>query len=109
MQFRTFGWIARQNPHIRMLETEIIDNKRFIFAALKGKKIESPVEERKTWFKRGELWPTLLLVEKAWDEEGRTLSLPTSQVATRSLAFEEARAIVSSEWGIVSIVGPAQI
>ena len=69
MQFRTFGWIARQNPHIRMLETEIIDNKRFIFAPLKGRTIESPVEERKAWFKRGELWPTLLLVEKAWDEE----------------------------------------
>ncbi|MHA2342705.1 MAG: hypothetical protein ACXADW_12580 [Candidatus Hodarchaeales archaeon] len=69
MQFRTFGWIARQNPHIRMLETEIIDNKRFIFAALKGRKMEPPVEERKDWFKKGELWPTLLLVEKAWDEE----------------------------------------
>ena len=68
MQFRTFGWIARQNPHIRVLETEIIDNKRFTFAALKGKKLESPVEDRKDWFKKGELWPTLLLVEKAWDE-----------------------------------------
>ncbi len=69
MQFRTFGWIARQNPHIRLLETEIIDNKRFIFAGLEGRTVETPVEERKSWFKRGELWPTLLLVEKAWEEE----------------------------------------
>ncbi|MHA2109501.1 MAG: hypothetical protein ACXABU_14445 [Candidatus Hodarchaeales archaeon] len=69
MQFRTFGWIARQNPHIRVTETEIIDDKRFIFSGLKGKSVETPVKIRKEWFKKGELWPTLILVEKAWDEE----------------------------------------
>ena len=68
MQFRTFGWIARQNPHIRMTDTEIIDDNRFIFRGLKGKEPSVPVEERKNWFKKGELWPTLILVEKAWDE-----------------------------------------
>lgn len=68
MQFRTFGWIARQTPHIRMTETEIIDEKRFIFRGLEGKKPDVPVDERKKWFKKGELWPTLILVEKAWDE-----------------------------------------
>lgn len=68
MQFRTFGWIARQNPHIRMTDTEIIDDKRFIFRGLEGKESSVPVEERKNWFKKGELWPTLILVEKAWDE-----------------------------------------
>ena len=69
MQFRTFGWIARQNPHIRMLETEIIDNKRFIFVGLEGKTVETPVAEGRNWYKKGVLWPTLLLVEKAWEEE----------------------------------------
>ena len=52
-----------------MLETESIDTKRFIFAGLEGKTIETPVEERRNWFKKGELWPTLLLVEKAWEED----------------------------------------
>ncbi|PWI49216.1 hypothetical protein CEE45_02425 [Candidatus Heimdallarchaeota archaeon B3_Heim] len=69
MQFRTFGWIARQNPHIRLTESETIDDNRFIFSGLKGKSVETPVKERKDWFKKGELWPTLILVEKAWDEE----------------------------------------
>ncbi len=69
MQFRTFGWIARQNPHIRLTENEIIDDRRFIFSGLKGKSVETLVKERKDWFKKGELWPTLILVEKAWDEE----------------------------------------
>ena len=69
MQFRTFGWIARQNPNVRVTETEIIDDKRFIFNGLQGKSVETPVNERKDWFKKGELWPTLILVEKAWDEE----------------------------------------
>ncbi|GAG20894.1 unnamed protein product [marine sediment metagenome] len=69
MQFRTFGWIARQNPHIRITENETIDEKRFIFSGLQGKPVETPVKERKDWFKKGELWPTLILVEKAWDEE----------------------------------------
>ncbi|MHA2168272.1 MAG: hypothetical protein ACXACP_11770 [Candidatus Hodarchaeales archaeon] len=68
MQFRTFGWIARQNSHIRMTETELEDDKRYIFGGLKGKDPSVPVEERKYWFKKGELWPTLILVEKAWDE-----------------------------------------
>ena len=52
-----------------MLETEIIDNKRFIFVGLEGKTVETPVAERRNWYKRGVLWPTLLLVEKAWEEE----------------------------------------
>jgi hypothetical protein len=69
MQFRTFGWIARQNPHIRVTEKEIIETKKFVFKNLQDKDPEkTPVEERESWFKRGELWPTLILVEKAWDE-----------------------------------------
>ena len=70
LQFRTFGWIARQNPHIRMLEDTIEDDKRYSFSNLADKDIKTPVEKRKEWFKKGELWPTLLLVEKGWDQTG---------------------------------------
>ena len=70
MQFRTFGWIARQNPHLCVTENEIIVNKKFVFKNLQDKDPKkTPIEERESWFKKGELWPTLILVEKAWDEE----------------------------------------
>ncbi|MHA1226815.1 MAG: hypothetical protein ACTSR2_05805 [Candidatus Hodarchaeales archaeon] len=70
MQFKTFGWIARQNPHIRVLEDKIDDNKQVTFNFLAKKDINAPLEERKKWFKKGELWPTLILVEKGWNPTG---------------------------------------
>ncbi|NHJ02385.1 MAG: hypothetical protein EAX86_09645 [Candidatus Heimdallarchaeota archaeon] len=70
MQFKTFGWIARQNPHIRVTRKEIIDNKKYAFPQLAEKDPKSPFKERKSWFKKGVLWPTIILVEKGWDEEG---------------------------------------
>ncbi|MFX1282020.1 MAG: hypothetical protein ACFFB5_00130 [Promethearchaeota archaeon] len=70
MQFRTFGWIARQNPDIRMTKNKIEDNKKFTFPELSDKKIQVAVKDRKTWFKKGELWPTIILVEKGWDKTG---------------------------------------
>jgi hypothetical protein len=72
LQFRTFGWIARQNPHIRIGENTVEDNKRFSFPKLADKDFNTPVQERKAWFKKGDLWPTLLLVEKGWDKTGTT-------------------------------------
>jgi len=70
LQFRTFGWIARQNPHIRMTKDKMEDNKRFTFPELSDKKIQVAVTDRKSWFKKGELWPTIILVEKGWDKTG---------------------------------------
>ncbi|UCG90205.1 MAG: hypothetical protein JSU57_00325 [Candidatus Heimdallarchaeota archaeon] len=70
MQFRTFGWIARQNAHIRMTKDKIEDNKKFTFPELSDKKIQVAVTDRKVWFKKGELWPTIILVEKGWDKTG---------------------------------------
>ena len=70
LQFRTFGWIARQNPHIRMLKDKIEDDNKFIFPELSDKKIQVAIIDRKAWFKKGELWPAIILVEKGWDESG---------------------------------------
>ncbi len=53
-----------------MLEDTIEDDKRYFFPNLADKDIKTPVEKRKEWFKKGELWPTLLLVEKGWDQTG---------------------------------------
>ena len=72
MQFRTFGWIARQNPNIRMNETSIINDKKFSFPAIEDKSIKVPVKERKKWFKKGSLWPTLVLVEKGYEGKSKT-------------------------------------
>ncbi len=72
MQFRTFGWIARQSPNIRMDEDEIIDDNKFTFPALEGKNPKVPIEERKKWFKKGSLWPTLILVEKGYRGNTKT-------------------------------------
>ncbi|MFX0015408.1 MAG: hypothetical protein ACFFB2_12755 [Promethearchaeota archaeon] len=70
MQYRTYSWIARQNPDIRMTRNKLKDNKKFSFPALSKKKIQAPLPERNAWFKKGELWPTIVLVEKGWDETG---------------------------------------
>ena len=70
MQFRTFGWIARQNPNIRIMKDGIEDDQKFIFPGLSDKKINVAVLDRKTWFRKGELWPTIILVEKGWDDSG---------------------------------------
>ncbi len=70
LQFKTFGWIARQNPHIRMTKDEIIDSKKFTFPQLAEKNIKTSFAKRKSWFKKGGLWPTIILVEKGWDKEG---------------------------------------
>ncbi|MFX0205710.1 MAG: hypothetical protein ACFFDT_06955 [Candidatus Hodarchaeota archaeon] len=70
MHFRTFGWIARQNPNIRIEKDGIKDDKKFEFAELSDKKIDNALFDRKTWFKKGALWPTIILVEKGWDESG---------------------------------------
>lgn len=70
MQFRTFGWIARQNPHIRILKDRIEDNKKFEFPNLSNKSPHTPIENRKDWFKKGKLWPTIILVEKGWNKSG---------------------------------------
>ncbi|UCE13723.1 MAG: hypothetical protein JSV04_00775 [Candidatus Heimdallarchaeota archaeon] len=70
MQFRTFGWIARQNPHIRILKDGIEDDKKYEFPHLENKSPQVPIEDRRNWFKKGELWPTIILVEKGWDESG---------------------------------------
>ena len=70
MQYRTFGWIARQNPNIRMLKNNIEDDHKFTFPVLSDKKTKVAVKDRIAWFKKGELWPTIVLVEKGWDESG---------------------------------------
>lgn len=70
LQFRTFGWIARQNPNIRIVKGGIEDDTKFIFPELSDKRIKAAIQDRKTWFKKGELWPTIILVEKGWDESG---------------------------------------
>ena len=72
LQFRTFGWIARQNPHIRITKNEIKDTHKFTFRELSDKRVQVTLEDRKAWFKKGELWPTIILVEKGWDESGTT-------------------------------------
>jgi len=69
-KFRTFGWIARQNPHFRMMENSIKENPKFTFTEISERSIQTPLEDRKIWFKKGELWPTIILVEKGWDESG---------------------------------------
>lgn len=70
MQFRTFGWIARQNPNIRIEKDGIINDKKFEFTELSDKKADDAVSDRKTWFEKGLLWPTIILVEKGWDKTG---------------------------------------
>lgn len=70
LQFRTFGWIARQNPNIRIIKDGIEDDKKFMFPQLGDKKVNSAVLDRKTWFEKGVLWPTIILVEKGWDKTG---------------------------------------
>ncbi|MHA2227508.1 MAG: hypothetical protein ACXAC8_19985 [Candidatus Hodarchaeales archaeon] len=70
--FRTFGWIARQTPHLRVLKTEIKDlsEQKVVFPEISDKKSNTLLEERKKWFKKGVLWPTIILVEKGWDISG---------------------------------------
>ena len=70
LQFRTFGWIARQAPHIRMMKNKTVDDHKFSFPELSDKNAKVAVMDRNTWFKKGELWPTIILVEKGWDESG---------------------------------------
>lgn len=53
-----------------MTKNKIEDNKKFTFPELSDKKIQVAVKDRKTWFKKGELWPTIILVEKGWDKTG---------------------------------------
>ena len=72
MQFRTFGWIARQNPNIRMNADNITDDKKFTYPAFEDKSSKVPVEDRKAWFKKGSLWPTLILVEKGYEGSIKT-------------------------------------
>lgn len=69
--FRTFGWIARQNPHVRVTEDVITNDSKFNFPQLSDITFHAgiPLEERKTWFKRGVLWPTMILVEKKYNQE----------------------------------------
>jgi hypothetical protein len=70
LQFRTFGWIARQSPNIRIEKDGIKDDKKFIFTEISEKKVDTPVLDRKSWFEKGVLWPTIILVEKGWDKTG---------------------------------------
>jgi hypothetical protein len=72
VQFRTFGWIARQNPNIRMNANNITDDKKYKFPVFEEKSLEVPVEDRKAWFKKGSLWPTLILVEKRYEGSIKT-------------------------------------
>ncbi|MFW9855334.1 MAG: hypothetical protein ACFFFG_09735 [Candidatus Thorarchaeota archaeon] len=69
-QFRTFGWIARQNPHVRVTEDVVSNDSGYKFPQLSDKvpQLNIPLEERKKWFKRGSLWPTMILVEKRYGE-----------------------------------------
>ncbi len=69
-QFRTFGWIARQNPDIKIMENSIEDNKRFNFPQINKLDLQTPLEDRTKWLKKGELWPTVIICEKGWDETG---------------------------------------
>jgi hypothetical protein len=69
-KFRTFGWIARQNPHVRMMEDRIKENPKYTFPEISDKIVQTSLEERLAWFKKGQLWPTIILVEKGWDETG---------------------------------------
>jgi hypothetical protein len=55
-----------------MVEDEIIDDNKFTFPVLENKKSKVPVEERKKWFKKGSLWPTLILVEKGYQDNIKT-------------------------------------
>jgi len=70
LQFRTFGWIARQNPNYRMMEDTVIDDHKYSFPELADKDPQTIVQDRKKWFKKGKLWPTIILVEKGWDPSG---------------------------------------
>lgn len=72
MQFKTFGWIARQNPNIRMNINDITDDKKYSFPAFEEKRSKVPVEDRKAWFKKGSLWPSLILVEKGYEGSIKT-------------------------------------
>ena len=72
MQFKAFGWIARQNPNIRMNIEDITDDKKYTFPVFEEKSVKVPVGERKAWFKKGSLWPTLILVEKGYEGSIKT-------------------------------------
>ncbi|MFX0052094.1 MAG: hypothetical protein ACFFAJ_08645 [Candidatus Hodarchaeota archaeon] len=69
-KFRTFGWIARQNPHVRMMGDRVKENPKYTFPEILDKSVQTPLEDRLAWFKKGQLWPTIILVEKGWDETG---------------------------------------
>lgn len=53
-----------------MLKNNIEDDHKFTFPVLSDKKTKVAVKDRIAWFKKGELWPTIVLVEKGWDESG---------------------------------------
>ena len=69
-QFRTFGWIARQSPHVRVTDETITNESKYHFSQLSDKTFNYriPLEDRKQWFKRGVLWPTMILVEKKYGQ-----------------------------------------
>ncbi len=72
MQYKTFGWIARQNPNIRMNIEDITDDKKYIFPVFGEMSLKVQVGKRKAWFKKGSLWPTLILVEKGYEGSIKT-------------------------------------
>jgi hypothetical protein len=53
-----------------MMEDTVIDDHKYSFPELADKNSQTAIEDRKKWFKKGELWPTIILVEKGWDPSG---------------------------------------
>jgi hypothetical protein len=55
-----------------MNANNITDDKKYKFPVFEEKSLEVPVEDRKAWFKKGSLWPTLILVEKRYEGSIKT-------------------------------------
>ena len=65
--FKTFGWIARQKPHILVLEGEVIKEVDRIPKEITIPDPNIPLKEREKIFERGKFWPTIVLLEKTFN------------------------------------------
>ncbi|MFW9991344.1 MAG: hypothetical protein ACFFD4_04730 [Candidatus Odinarchaeota archaeon] len=63
MSIRTYAWIARQPYNVRYMP----DNKIMTDGSTESDRFAT--DNKTPDFKRGEFWPSLILVEKSWEQE----------------------------------------
>ena len=65
MAIRTYAWIARQPYNVRYMPDGVVLTDDTPESASFAEEHSKPV------FKRGELWPSLCLVEKSWEDASK--------------------------------------